>query len=168
MFQAVPEVRKSLFTFLYSCFFLLFWLDVYLFLLFQIAALSPGFLLVTVGSLNILLYFIWGIFHFLIKLNQSVSILITRALNSPSDRLAISSSLSSLSEVLLCSFIWAVFLCLGALVMYVLGIHQSRATHFAALWLCMCVCVGEGWSRGNNAAHLAFCWLSVTFPTTHK
>ena len=39
-----------------------------------------------------------------------VSILITRALNSPSDRLAISSLLSSLSGVLLCSFIWALFL----------------------------------------------------------
>ena len=47
---------------------------------------------------------------------SSVSILITRAFNSPSDRLSISLSLSSLSGVLLCSFIWAIFLCLGALV----------------------------------------------------
>ena len=58
----------------YSCFFVLIQLDVYLFLLLQIVALSPGFLPVTVGSLNILLYLILGIlhlfFHFLTKLNQ--------------------------------------------------------------------------------------------------
>ena len=63
-----------LFTFLNSCFFVLFRFDVYFFLLFQIIALSPGFLPVTVSSLNILLYFILGIvhlfFHFLTKLNQ--------------------------------------------------------------------------------------------------
>ena len=89
------------------------------FLLFQIVALSPGFLPVTVGSLNILLYFILGILHlffnFSTKLNW-LSILITRALNSQLDRLVISSSLSSISEALLCSFIWAMFLCLGTLV----------------------------------------------------
>ena len=59
-FQVVPEVCKTLFTFLNSCFFILFLLDVYFFLLFQIIDLSPGFLPVTVGSLNILLYFIFG------------------------------------------------------------------------------------------------------------
>ena len=74
MFQAVPEVCKTLFAFLNSCFFILFWLDVYFFLLFQIVDLSPDFLPVTFGSLNILLYFILGIFHlfyhFLTNLNQ--------------------------------------------------------------------------------------------------
>ena len=44
------------------------------FLLFQIIDMSPGFLPVTVGSLNILLYFILGIFHLFFhsstKLNQ--------------------------------------------------------------------------------------------------
>ena len=73
-FQIFPEVPKSLFTFLDSCFFILFWLDVYFFLLFHVIALSPGFLPVTVGSLNILLYFILGIFHLFFhsstKLNQ--------------------------------------------------------------------------------------------------
>ena len=109
MFQVVPEVPKSLFTFLNSCFFILFWLDVYFSLLFQIIALIPGFCPVTVGSLNILLYFILGIFHlfffFIFRPSSisSVSIFITRALNSPSDRLAISSWLSSFSEVFLCS-----------------------------------------------------------------
>ena len=43
----------------------------------------------------------------------SVSILITSVLNSASDRLAISSSLSSFSGVLIYSFIWAIFLCLS-------------------------------------------------------
>ena len=60
--------------FLDPCFFILFWSDVYFFLLLQIVALTPGFLPVTVGSLNILLYFILGIFHlffyFSTKLNQ--------------------------------------------------------------------------------------------------
>ena len=82
-----------------------------------------GFLPVTVGSLNILLYFTLGIlqlfFHFVTKLNlfcelKVLVILITGTLNSPSDMFAIPSSLSSVSEVLLCSFTWALFLCLGA------------------------------------------------------
>ena len=74
MFQVVPEVYKTLFTVLKSCFFILFQLDVYFFLLFQTIDLSPGFLPVAVGFLNILLYFILGIFpllfHFATKLNQ--------------------------------------------------------------------------------------------------
>ena len=46
---------------------------------------------------------------------QSIlSVLITSVLNSASDRLPISSSLRSFSRVLVCSFIWAVYLCLGA------------------------------------------------------
>ena len=49
-------------------------MDVYFFFLFQVVVLSPGFLPVTVGSLNILLYFTLGIlhvfFHFSTKLNQ--------------------------------------------------------------------------------------------------
>ena len=116
-FEVVKEVPKSLFIFLNSFFFILFWLDVYFFLLFQILPVSPGFLPVTVDSLNVLLYFTLGVFlfsfSFIFQPSSiiSVSILITRALNSPSDRLAISSLLSSLSEVLLYSFIWALFLC---------------------------------------------------------
>uniref|UniRef100_K9IGF5 Secreted protein n=1 Tax=Desmodus rotundus TaxID=9430 RepID=K9IGF5_DESRO len=74
MFQVVPKVPKPLFIFLNFCFFLFFWMDVSFFLLFQIIALSPGFLLVTVSSLNILLYFTLGnlhlFFHFLTKLYQ--------------------------------------------------------------------------------------------------
>ena len=57
-FQVVPEVRKSLFTSLNSvlvgCLFFPF---------VPIITLHPCFLPVTVGSLNILLYFILGIFH---------------------------------------------------------------------------------------------------------
>ena len=116
-FQVVPEVCKSLFTFSNSCVFILIWMDVYFFLLFQIVVLSPGFL--PVGSLNIFLHFMLVSFicSFIFRPSSisSVSILITRALNSLSDRLALSSLLSSLSEVLLCSFIWAIFLCLGHL-----------------------------------------------------
>ena len=117
MFKDVLEVPKPLLIFPNSCFFILLWLDVYFFLLFQIIDLSPGFLPVIVGSLNILLYFTLGIlhlfFHFATKLNQFCEHFDTRALNFPSDRLAISPSLSSLSGVLLCSFTFAIFPCLG-------------------------------------------------------
>ena len=74
MFKVVPEVPKPPFIFLNSCFFILFQLDVRFFLLVQIIDLSPGFLLVTVGSLNILLYSTLGILYFFLcfatKLNQ--------------------------------------------------------------------------------------------------
>ena len=73
-FLVVSEIPQHLFIFLNSCFFILFWLDVYFFVFFQIVAFIPGFLPVTVGSLNILLYFTLGIFHsffhFLTKLSQ--------------------------------------------------------------------------------------------------
>ena len=49
---------------------------------------------------------------------NSVSFLITSVLNCASDRLAIYSPLSCIfSGALICSFIWAIFFCLGALVM---------------------------------------------------
>ena len=48
---------------------------------------------------------------------NSVCILITSVLNSASDRLSISSSLSSFSGVLISSYIWAIFLCLSTPVM---------------------------------------------------
>ena len=60
VFEVVPEIPKPLPIFLNSCFFILFQLDVYFFLLFQIIDLSPSFLPITVGSLNILLYFTLG------------------------------------------------------------------------------------------------------------
>ena len=55
--KIVPEVPNPLLIFLNSCFFILVWMDVYFFLLFQIIDLSPGFLPFTVGSLYIFLYF---------------------------------------------------------------------------------------------------------------
>ena len=61
-------------SFFFNCFFFLFWLDVYFFLLFQIIDLSPSFLPVTAGSLYILLYFTLGSLHFFLhfvtELNQ--------------------------------------------------------------------------------------------------
>ena len=60
-FQVVHRFVR-LFIFLNFCVFILFQLDIYFFLLFQIIVLTPGFLPVTIGSLNIFLYFIWGIF----------------------------------------------------------------------------------------------------------
>ena len=75
---------------------------------------------------------------------SSVSILITRALNSPSDRLVISSSLSSLSEVLLCFRLGHISLSQSTC--YVV---RGRAALLATLW-------GRG-QRGNNAARLLSC-----------
>ena len=57
MFKVVLEVPKAFLIFLNSCFFILFWLKVYFFLLVQTIDVSPGFLPVTVGSLYIFLYF---------------------------------------------------------------------------------------------------------------
>ena len=67
----------------------------------------------------------------------------------------------ALSGVLLCSFIWAIVLCLDIPVMLAggraLGIHPGGATLSAALWRCLW---GRG-QRGNNDT----CWLcsSPTF-----
>ena len=63
-FKVVPEVPKPLLFCLNSCFFILFQLDVYFFLLLQIVDLSPSFLPFTVGSLYILFYFTLGSLHF--------------------------------------------------------------------------------------------------------
>ena len=54
----------------------------------------------------------WIIFMLLRSSLSSLSILITRVLNSASHRLLISIWFSSFSGVLICSFIWAMFLCL--------------------------------------------------------
>ena len=87
--------------FLNSCFFILFWLNVSFFVLLQIADLSHSFLPFTVDPLYIFLYFTLYSLHsyFILQLYSfiSVSILITSVLNSASDRLAVSSLLSSFS-----------------------------------------------------------------------
>ena len=64
MFQAVPEFLKPLLILKNSCFFILFWLDVSFFLLFQIVDLSFGFLPFKVDSLYICLYFTFHSLHF--------------------------------------------------------------------------------------------------------
>ena len=90
------------------------WMFIF-FLLFQIVALSPRFPSCHYWFPEHLALFHFVCFFFFWPSSiRSVSILITMALNSPSDGLVISSLLSSLSEVLLCSFIWTIFLCLDA------------------------------------------------------
>ena len=153
MFQVVPEACKSLFIFLNSCFFILFQWDVYFSLLFQIVALSPGFLPVTVNSLNILLHIILGIFHlfffFIFQASSicSVSILITRALNSPSDRLAISSVLSSLSEGLHCFFLFGPYVFVLEHLFSCKGAEPYIFTSARQPLLCCVLPVGEGPTR---------------------
>ena len=84
---------------------------------------------------------------------NSVSILITSVLNCASHRLAITLLLSCIfSGALICSFIWAIFLCVCRWACYIvrgraLGVHQGRATQVAVLWHCRW---GRG-PRGNSA-----------------
>ena len=63
-FKVVLEVPKPLLSFLNSYLFILFWSNVYFFLLVQIVDLSPGFLPFTVGSLYIFLYLTFHSLHF--------------------------------------------------------------------------------------------------------
>ena len=108
-FKVVLEVPKPLLIFLNSCSFILFWLGVSFFLLFQTVDLCPGFLPVTVGSLYFPLFYFHSLhffLHFAYSTN-SVSILITSILNCASVRLAISLLLSRIfSGALIC---WAIF-----------------------------------------------------------
>ena len=117
MVKVVPEVLEPPLFFLNSCFFILFWLDAYFFVLFQIVALSPDFLtsLLVPCVFSFISLCIAFICSFILQPSSiiSVSILITSVLNSASDQLFISSSLSSFSGVVICSFFWAIFLCLG-------------------------------------------------------
>ena len=64
VFKVVPELSQPLLIFLNSCFFILFWLNVYFFLLLQIVDWSPNFLPFTVVSLYIFLYFTLNSLYF--------------------------------------------------------------------------------------------------------
>ena len=97
-FKVVPEVPKPLLIFLSSCFFILFWLNVYFFLLVQIVDLSLGFL-----PFLLVPWIVFFISPCIVFTSSpilwpystiSVSILVTSILNCASDRLAISSLLS--------------------------------------------------------------------------
>ena len=116
-FKVVLEVPKPFLIFLNSCFFLLFWLNVYFCLLVQIVNLSPSFLPFIVGSLYISLHFTFHSLHFFLYF----ATILNNFCQHPdyqcfelciSDRLAISSWLSCIfSGALICSFIWA--MCFG-------------------------------------------------------
>ena len=56
-----------------SCLFILFWLNVYFFLLLQIVDLSTGFLPIIVGFLYIFLYFILYSLHFFLHFATELS-----------------------------------------------------------------------------------------------
>ena len=94
----------------------------------------------------------------------SMNILITSVLNSASDRLAISSSLSCIfSGALICFSIWAIFFVSAGLLCskgQSLRYSPGRGNPGHCMW-------GRG-PRGKNAACLALRRLSVTSPTTHK
>ena len=63
-FKVALDVPQPLLIFLNFCFFILSWLNVYFFLLFQTIYLSPSFLPFTVGSLYIFLYLTFHSLHF--------------------------------------------------------------------------------------------------------
>ena len=112
-FKDVLEVPKPLLIFL-NCFFILFQLNVHFFLLLQTIDLSPGFLPFTVPcTFSLISLFIAFTFSSILQPYStiSVSILTTSVLNSASDRLPISSLLSSIFRVLICSFTCVTFLC---------------------------------------------------------
>ena len=123
MVKVVPDIPQPLLISFNCCFFILFWLNVYFFLLLQIVHLGPSFLPFTVGSLCIFFYFIFYCLHFSSILQPysiiSVSLLITSVLNYVSDRLAIFLLLGCIfSGALIYSFIWAIsFFCVGGPVM---------------------------------------------------
>ena len=66
MFKVVLEVPKPLLNFLNSCFFILFWLNVYFFLLVHTIDSNPGLIPVTAGSLYIFRYFTFHSLRFLL------------------------------------------------------------------------------------------------------
>ena len=141
MFKVVPEVPKPLLIFLNSCFFILFWLNVYFFLLVQTVDLSPSFLPFAVPCIfSFTSFFIAFTFSSILRPYStiSVSILITSVLNPASDRLTICSLFSYIfSGVLIYSFIWAIYF-LSPSACYIVrggasGVHQGEATHIAGL-----------------------------------
>ena len=115
-FKGVLEVPKPLLIFMNSCFFILFWLNVYFFVLLQIIDLSSGFLPFSVDSLYTFFYFIFHSLHFFLYfaniLNQFwaswLPLFWTVHLIG-----WLSLSLSSFSGILICSFIWGIFPCLS-------------------------------------------------------
>ena len=100
---------------------------------------------------------------------NSVSILITSVLNCASHRLAITLLLSCIfSGALICSFIWAIFVCVCRWACYIvrgraLGVHQGGATQL----LC-CGTVGGGGVQEGTVPLAPLCRFSVTFPAAHK
>ena len=96
-----------------------------------------------------------------------MSILITSVLNTASDKLAISSSLSCFLEFWSVLSFGPYFFVLGHLLIckgQSLRYSPGWAIHANALWHCMW---GRG-PRGSNATCSALRWLSVTSPTTLK
>ena len=117
-FGDVPEVPKPILVFLNFFFFILFWLNVYLFLMFQIVGFNPGFLHFSVGSLLIILYFTYCTLHFFLYF-----VAILKEFSEHPDTQCFESDLHligwlSLFHLVLflfffpCYFIWAIFLCL--------------------------------------------------------
>ena len=149
------EQSKNLYRVIHV-FLHLFWLNVYFCLVFQIVNLVP----VSFPSLWVLCMFFFISLciaftsSFILQTYSiiSLSILITIALNTASDRLAISLSLSSFSGVLICSFTWAIFLCLRAPVSC-----KGWTLRYSPGWgtpLCGVVALSVG--EGSEREH---CWL---------
>ena len=157
----VLEVPQLLLIFLKSCFFILFWLNVYFFLLFQIVDLRPSFLPCNVGSLYIFLYFILYSLHFFLYF----AVILNHFCEHPDSNVMNSASLL-VAQFFFTSF--DLFFHLGHISWswcscYVvrgraLGIRQGGITHFPVSWCCM-------WGRGlrGNSAACQLAWLSPNF-----
>ena len=166
MFKVVPEFLQPLhiffqFLFLHSipvqCLFLPFVPNC----LFESQFPSLHF----VGSLYILLYFTLCSIHFLIyfatTLNHFCEHPVTSVLNSASDRLSMSSSLSSFSGALISSFTWAIFLCLSAAaVLSGMELQSLTRARLPTLLWCGAVCGG-----GVREETVPIACLSPHFPS---
>ena len=169
MFKVVLEVPKPLLIFLNSYLFILFWLDVSFFLLFQIIDLSPGFLPFTVGSLYIFLYFTLHSLHFFLYFVSILKSFLWASWLLVFWTLHLICWLSPPHLVLFLEF--DLFFHLGHISLslctpYIircgaLSIHQGGANHFAAL------SVGEGPER-EQCQFLGSCPAFSHFPAIHK
>ena len=146
-----------------SCFFILFWLNVYFFLLVQSVDLSPGFLpqLLVPWTFSFISLFIAFTFSSILQPYPtiSVSILITSVLNCAYDESAIFSLLSCIfSGALIYSFICAIIF---------VSVHllciRGRSLRCSPGWGNPCCCMvmlymGERSKREH--CHLLSSWLA--------
>ena len=171
MFKVVLDVAKPLLIFWSSCFFILFWLNVYFFLLVQTIDSNPGLIPVTVGSLYIFRYFTFHSFYFFLYF----ATILNHFCEHPDYQCFELCQIGCLSPCCLVLFL-EFFSLLSFRPYFFLSVHllcckgrslrysPGREIHFPAL----CCCMWRRGQRGNNSACSVLALLSVTSPISHK